>query len=307
MKNRILITVLVILAMLAFALPAQATSSQWLSFVPCTHNDPDGGDVAIGQAQLFVQVVDLGAAGVRFHFVNTGPQASSITEVYFMDGALLAIYNILDFPPAVDFGFPSNHNNLPGGNNCVPAFVSTVGFSADSLPPTQPNGVNPGEHLGIDFTLQTGKTFNDVINDLTSGALRIGIHVQGFADGESESFVNDGWTAVEMASFKAETLKGAVRLKWATGTEINNAGFNVYRASADGASRVRLNGALIAPQGDNVNGAAYSFLDKPGLGTFLYWVEDVDANGVTTLHGPVKVTLSSPIRSPRFRPLPPVR
>jgi len=30
----------------------------------------------------------------------------------------------------------------------------------------------------------------DVVNNLATGALRIGLHVQAFADGQSESFVN---------------------------------------------------------------------------------------------------------------------
>ena len=33
-------------------------------------------------------------------------------------------------------------------------------------------------------------TFADVANDLSSGALRIGIHVQGFDGGGSESYIN---------------------------------------------------------------------------------------------------------------------
>jgi hypothetical protein len=50
--------------------------------------------------------------------------------------------------------------------------------------------VNPGETLGIVFDLQGGGTFADVLSELASGELRIGIHVQGYASGGSESFVN---------------------------------------------------------------------------------------------------------------------
>ena len=39
---------------------------------------------------------------------------------------------------------------------------------------------------------RTGSSYDGVIADLESGALRIGIHVQGFADGGSEAFVNTG-------------------------------------------------------------------------------------------------------------------
>ena len=80
--------------------------------------------------------------------------------------------------------------DLPGGNNASPPFSVTAGFSADSDSPVQPNGVNPGESLGIRFSLQPGETFADVLTALGNGDLRVGIHVQAFASGSSESFVN---------------------------------------------------------------------------------------------------------------------
>ena len=58
-----------------------------------------------------------------------------------------------------------------------------------SDPPAQPNGVNPGEFLGVIFDLNGG-TIDDVRTELGNGTLRIGIHVQGFTGGGSESFVN---------------------------------------------------------------------------------------------------------------------
>jgi len=52
------------------------------------------------------------------------------------------------------------------------------------------NGINPNEWLGITFDLKPDKTFGDVTGNLACGQLRIGIHVQGYASGGSESFVN---------------------------------------------------------------------------------------------------------------------
>ena len=54
---------------------------------------------AIGEAQLFVEVSNydiLGVSHVLFTFTNTGPQASSVTDVYFEDGTLLGIAAIFD-------------------------------------------------------------------------------------------------------------------------------------------------------------------------------------------------------------------
>lgn len=44
--------------------------------------------------------------------------------------------------------------------------------------------------LIVVFDLQGGGSFADILSELTTGELRIGIHVQGFATGGSERFVN---------------------------------------------------------------------------------------------------------------------
>lgn len=163
------------------------------SFVNITNNNP--GDAAIGEAQLSVEILDLGTQ-VRFNFTNIGPAASSITDVYFDDGSLLGIASIINTPTLVEFSQLATPPDLPGGNLAVPPFVTTAGFSADSDPPVQPLGVNPGESLGIIFDLVGGGTCAGVVGELASGALRIGIHVQGFSSGGSESFINNGTTVI---------------------------------------------------------------------------------------------------------------
>lgn len=172
------------MCLLPFA-PIQAAT---VGFYCITNNNP--GDCAIGESQLTVTVTDPGAGQVLFHFKNlAGGSASSITDVYFDDGSLLALASVTN-GPGVSFSQYASPPNLPGGNNINPPFQVTAGFLADSNPPVQPNGVNPGEWLKIYFSLQSGGTFNDVINELGNGQLRIGIHVQGFSSGGSESFVN---------------------------------------------------------------------------------------------------------------------
>jgi hypothetical protein len=152
-------------------------------------------DGAIGELQLSVEVDDTGGTlleQIDFIFRNEGLELSSITDVYFDDGTLLGIASIFNNPGRVEFSQLASPSDLPGGNNVSPSFVTTTGFSADSDPPVQPLGVNPGESLTIRFDLQSGGIFDDVINELDSGELRIGIHVQGFSSGGSESFINDG-------------------------------------------------------------------------------------------------------------------
>jgi len=147
-----------------------------------------GPDCTTGEAQLTVIVSDPGGGEVLFHFKNAAGNASSITDVYWDDGSLLGLASLTN-GPGVSFDSGCSPGNLPGGNGISPAFQTTAGFCADSDPPVQPLGVNPGEWLKVYFDLQLGKTFADVLADLASGELRIGIHVQGFSGGGSESFV----------------------------------------------------------------------------------------------------------------------
>jgi hypothetical protein len=292
-----------ITAALAARSSAHATAEQWYSFNISCSND-NAANVATGSAQLFVRVSEgPGANQATFRFINTGPNASSITDVYFDDGSLLGLASIIDSGAGVDFSQFASPPNLPAGNDCTPDFEVTAGFLADSNPPTQPNGVNsPAEWLDITFNLQGGQSFDDVIAELSTGALRIGIHVQGFANGGSESFINDPSTAVELASFGAQASHGQVTLQWSTGSEVNNAGFNLYRATSASGQRVKVNDRLIAAKGNEASGSSYNTLDVPGYGGFYYWLEDVDYTGLSTLHGPVQVAVRASVQRPQYRP-----
>lgn len=142
-------------------------------------------DAGIGEAQLSVNVTSTGTDDVLFRFSNSGPLASSITDVYFDDELnLLSPLFSIGSSAGVSFSSGASPGNLPGGND--PMYAFSANLSADSDPPAQPNGVNPGEFLEITFDAN----FSQVIAALNNSSLRIGIHVQGFASGGSESFIN---------------------------------------------------------------------------------------------------------------------
>ena len=190
MKKRMFVATVLILSILCLSAQANVTYS-FKHIVEQGDGPTQLADGAIGEAQLFVDVSDHGNDQVLFTFTNRGPRASSITDVYFDDGTLLGISSIDDSGSGVSFSQYASPKNLPGGNLLSPPFVTTSGFSADSDPAVQPNGVNPGESLGIVFNLQDDKKYKNVIADLTSGDLRTGIRVQGFESGGSEAFVNN--------------------------------------------------------------------------------------------------------------------
>jgi len=174
-----------------------------------TNNSPV--DAPAGEAQLSVEITDKsdGQPGgqVGFKFYNAGPDYTgeiknmSITRVFFDDGTLFGIVSITISEPVdpdddVSF-FLGNKDKLPGWNEVDPPFETSQDFYSNATAPTYWNGVNPGEWLEITFDLDPGKTYADTLAALHTGFtnptgdddLRIGIHVQGFDGGGSESFV----------------------------------------------------------------------------------------------------------------------
>ena len=83
-----------------------------------------------------------------------------------------------------------------------------------------------------------------------------------------------------------------VRVEWSTETEMNTAGFNLYRGEApDGPFDVRVNDQIIAPAQDPMLGGKYQFVDqtaRPGV-TYYYQLQEVEKNGSVNAYGPISV------------------
>lgn len=182
----------VLAAVALVALPAR-TEAVTLGFECITNNGPTCETI---ESAFQVDVTQDGNL-VRFLFRNTGLagfDTGSITDIYFDDD-----FNYLDdmfinddLPGSgtVEFSEGASPGNLPGGN--------PIGFSAnesaDSDSPVSSNGIGLNEFLRISFDLHNGGTFQTVLNALTSGAMRIGLHVQSIDVGRndfSEAFVSN--------------------------------------------------------------------------------------------------------------------
>ena len=190
--NKYLFSRIVFLTVLMFVLAAAPAGAATYGFYSITNTIED--DAYIGESQLFVDVTNPGGNQVLFTFRNEGPEASSICDVYFDNGifsSLLGIAEIDNSSSGVMFSQDASPGNLPGANNVAPPFVTMQGFSLDSDPSVSHNGVNPGEWLGILFNLQDGNYFDNVLTELGNRKLRIGLHVQAFDSGGSESFINN--------------------------------------------------------------------------------------------------------------------
>jgi len=100
-------------------------------------------------------------------------------------------------------------------------------------------------------------------------------------------------TLITLSRFFAASVHGKVVVKWVTESEVDNAGFNIYRASSQQGQYIKLNEKLIAAKGSPTSGSVYTYTDvavKRGE-TWFYRLEDIDFKGSPTLHGPVSVTV----------------
>jgi hypothetical protein len=101
--------------------------------------------------------------------------------------------------------------------------------------------------------------------------------------------------AATMASFAATAAGDRVLVSWETVSEIDSAGFNLYRATAEAGPRELLAFVPSAAPGSG-QGAAYSYSDAAVAAgqTAWYWLEAVDLAGTSAWHGPVSATVLAP-------------
>ncbi|HMP90169.1 MAG TPA: SdrD B-like domain-containing protein [Kiritimatiellia bacterium] len=116
------------------------------------------------------------------------------------------------------------------------------------------------------------------------------IPVNGIFDTADFGFRPGDPTAVELISFTAEVDGDSVLLLWETATELDNMGFNLYRASSPAGERTKINDKLIPGRGTGIGGN-YQYFDPDALanGTYYYWLEDVEYDNSTREHGPLRV------------------
>ncbi len=105
-------------------------------------------------------------------------------------------------------------------------------------------------------------------------------------------------TRIHLQALTAEASSQGVVLRWKTGGELNNLGFNVYREQ--NGEHIRLNPTLVAGSAlmmrgylEKHAGRSYAWIDSAPTSASTYWLEDIDLNGERTLHGPVSASLTA--------------
>ncbi len=133
-----------------------------------------------------------------------------------------------------------------------------------------------------------------------SGTTLLGMTNQGGAYGAGAIFSVTGALAIDLLSFTAIPSSFEVTLSWETGTEVHTAGFFLRRSLAREGPFVRIT-PLIPPAGETFQGAAYRYVDREVQvgATYYYQLEEVDDQGVSTLHGPIAARVAAwPVTPP---------
>ena len=86
---------------------------------------------------------------------------------------------------------------------------------------------------------------------------------------------------VELSQFSAKFVKDEVVINWTTESELNNAGFNIYRSTSQTKDFHRINTKLIKGAGTTGERNTYQFIDKNAKPNVVYYyrIEDVDLSG----------------------------
>jgi hypothetical protein len=93
-------------------------------------------------------------------------------------------------------------------------------------------------------------------------------------------------TVIDIVRFQAKGKLLRIAIKWETASEIDTAGYNIYRADSADGNYAKINGAQIPAKGSATEGAAYKFVDwsvESGK-TYYYKLQDVDTSGTKTFH-----------------------
>jgi hypothetical protein len=104
-------------------------------------------------------------------------------------------------------------------------------------------------------------------------------------------------TEVKLTSWAATSHKNGTLFQWSTEYEVDNLGFNIYREL--NGTKVKLTDSIIAgsslmtPKGELTSGRSYKWrTDFQFDPSTRFWLEDLDLNGKSTMHGPITAQAS---------------
>ena len=168
---------------------------------------------------------------------------------------------------------PSGCSDNPSGTGSYYFYFATTASEFD---------VPKGKHLAVRITnnLSGGKASKDIIIGGTYSYISAPIQSEDYS------------LPITLTSFTATAQPEGVLLEWTTGSEINNAGFHIYRATSKEGPFTRITPHLIPGAGNSTISHSYSFLDKQVVDGQTYWykLQDIAFDGSGTFHPAISIT-----------------
>jgi hypothetical protein len=98
-------------------------------------------------------------------------------------------------------------------------------------------------------------------------------------------------TAIEAAA----DAKTGIVVTWITESEVNSAGFYVWRSESENGDYQRLSTALISGHGSSSSKNGYRFSDPTAVSGKIYWykIESVSTDGSSEFHGPISARVAA--------------
>jgi len=152
-------------------------------------------------------------------------------------------------------------------------------------------GCSPGNTIAVECSATAEEaTHTEILPDEDCDGIAEGNCAVGTCSDPGQCDDADPPTVVELSVFKVKRLMRMARIVWMTAAEIDSAGFNLYRAGSENGNYFKINDSLIPAEGTPTQGAVYEFIDDDLRNRQTYWykLEDIDVNGVATMHGPVR-------------------
>jgi hypothetical protein len=237
------------------------------------HQGPNYG-ISFGGNALGIIDVDAGGTG---NFAN---EPSPSTVLFFLSGSGVFMNVPNGFYTGFSFYYSSNgqasvsvHDGLNGTGNLLATLNLNANFNQNCT--GDPNGAYcHWDRIGVNF----------------NGTAR-SVNFGGTANyvGFDNITLDETPTLVTLIDFTATKLDGSVLIEWQTDTEIDNAGFHLWRSEEEEGEYIRITNSMIPAQG---SGSQYSYLDEDAIDdiTYYYKLEDIDLYGVSTFHGPISST-----------------
>jgi len=184
-------------------------------------------------------------------------------------------------------------NGFPSGFSGSGTFGGPVHIIQND--PTTPTTLLAGTDFGVYISTNSGATWSrygtglpmvgarDLYIAPDASFVRIATYGRGVWEIGSP-------TLIVLNNFKAALADGKLQLVWVTASELQTAGFHLWRSDAFDGSFTRITPALLPSTGDPLSGASYTYLDTgaTALGPYFYKLEEIDFKGASTFYGPIK-------------------